>query len=325
MSGMRILVVGGAGYIGTHMVATLLEAGHHPIVLDDLSKGHRELIPGGDFVYGNCGDASLLDGLFQGDRIDAVMHFAAYSLVGESVQRPIDYWQNNVGNTAVLLQAMLRHGVKRFIFSSTAAVYGEPARVPIDEDLPSQPTNPYGASKAAVERMLAEAHQANGLQYMALRYFNAAGAHPNGRIGERHNPETHLIPLVLKVATGERQNISIFGTDYPTKDGTCLRDYIHVCDLAEAHLLGLRALIDGRPFGVYNLGSSIGYTVREVIETARRVTGHAIPTVESGRRPGDPAILLATSERARRDLGWQPRFESLEKIVETAWNWHRRA
>lgn len=324
MSGLRVLVVGGAGYIGSHMVQSLLEAGHHPVILDDLSKGHRDLIPGGDFIYGNCGDASLLDGLFLGHRIDAVMHFAAFSLVGESVQRPLDYWQNNVGNTAVLLQAMLRHGVKRFIFSSTAAVYGEPARVPIDEDLPSQPTNPYGASKAAVERMLAEARVASGLQYVSLRYFNAAGAHPGGRIGERHDPETHLIPLVLKVATGERPSISVFGTDYLTRDGTCLRDYVHVCDLARAHLLGLDALVDGRPFGIYNLGSSVGCTVLEVIETARRVTGHAIPTVVSGRRPGDPAVLLASSERARRDLGWQPQYESLEQIVETAWNWHRR-
>lgn len=324
MSGLRVLVVGGAGYIGSHMVQSLLEAGHHPVILDDLSKGHRDLIPGGDFIYGNCGDASLLDGLFLGHRIDAVMHFAAFSLVGESVQRPLDYWQNNVGNTAVLLQAMLRHGVKRFIFSSTAAVYGEPARVPIDEDLPSQPTNPYGASKAAVERMLAEARVASGLQYVSLRYFNAAGAHPGGRIGERHDPETHLIPLVLKVATGERPSISVFGTDYLTRDGTCLRDYVHVCDLARAHLLGLDALVDGRPFGIYNLGSSVGCTVLEVIETARRVTGHAIPTVVSGRRPGDPAVLLASSERARRDLGWQPQYGSLEQIVETAWNWHRR-
>lgn len=321
---MRVLVVGGAGYIGTHMVAALLEAGHHPIVLDDLSKGHRELLPGGDFVFGNCGDAALVDGILKNDRIDAVMHFAAYSLVGESVQRPLDYWANNVGSTAILLQSMLRHGVKRFIFSSTAAVYGEPERIPIAEDARIAPTNPYGASKAAVERMLGEAHAASGLEYMTLRYFNAAGAHPSASFGERHRPETHLIPLVLQVATGERPHISIFGADYPTKDGTCLRDYVHVCDLADAHLAALDALAQGRRrFGIYNLGSSVGYTVREVIETARKITGHAIPVVEAARRPGDPAVLVAASDRARAELGWKPRFEALETIVETAWRWAR--
>lgn len=321
---MRILVVGGAGYIGTHMVQALLEAGHQPVILDDLTKGHRELVPGGEFVPGSCGDRALLDRIFAGKPIDAVMHFAAYSLVGESVQRPIDYWANNVGSTATLLQAMLAHGVKRFVFSSTAAVYGEPERIPIDENAVVRPTNPYGASKAAVERMLEEAHAANGLAYVVLRYFNASGAHPDGHIGERHRPETHLIPLVLEVATGRRPHISVFGTDYPTKDGTCLRDYVHVCDLAQAHLLALDALAKGRTKGVFNLGSSRGYTVREVIETARKVTGHAIPVVEGARRPGDPAVLVATSDRARDELGWRPRFEALETIVETAWKWAQR-
>lgn len=321
---MRILVVGGAGYIGTHMVQALLEAGHQPVVLDDLTKGHRELVPGGEFVRGSCGDRALLDRIFAGNPIDAVMHFAAYSLVGESVQRPIDYWANNVGSTATLLQAMLAHGVKRFVFSSTAAVYGEPERIPIDENAAVRPTNPYGASKAAVERMLEEAHAANGLAYVVLRYFNASGAHPDGHIGERHRPETHLIPLVLEVATGRRPHISVFGTDYPTKDGTCLRDYVHVCDLAQAHLLALDALAKGRTQGVFNLGSSRGYTVREVIETARKVTGHAIPVVEGARRPGDPAVLVATSDRARDELGWCSRFEALETIVETAWKWAQR-
>jgi UDP-glucose 4-epimerase len=321
---MRILVVGGAGYIGTHMVQALLEAGHQPVILDDLTKGHRELVPGGEFVEGSCGDRPLLDRIFTGKPIDAVMHFAAYSLVGESVQRPVDYWANNVGNTATLLQAMLAHGVKRFVFSSTAAVYGEPERIPIDENAVVRPTNPYGASKAAVERMLEEAHAANGLAYVVLRYFNASGAHPNGRIGERHRPETHLIPLVLEVATGRRPHISVFGADYPTKDGTCLRDYVHVCDLAQAHLLAIDALAKGRTQGIFNLGSSRGYTVREVIETARAVTGHAIPVVEAARRPGDPAVLVATSDRARAELGWRPRFEALQTIVETAWNWAQR-
>jgi UDP-glucose 4-epimerase len=323
MTGVRVLVVGGAGYIGTHMVMALLEAGHRPVILDDLSRGHRELIPGGEVVIGSCGDRALLDRVLGAGGIDAVMHFAAYSLVGESVAWPLDYWQNNVGSTAVLLDAMVRHGVKRFIFSSTAAVYGEPREVPIGEGALIAPTNPYGASKAAVERMLADAAAAHDLRYVALRYFNAAGAHPSGRIGERHQPETHLIPLVLQVARGQRDRITVFGTDYPTPDGTCVRDYVHVCDLAAAHLLALDRLLEGGASGVFNLGSSQGNSVREVIEVARAVTGHPIPVSEAARRPGDPAVLVASSERARRELGWQPRLESLAAIVESAWRWHR--
>jgi len=319
-----VLVVGGAGYIGSHMIAALLEAGHAVVTLDDLSRGHRELVPGGAFVHAGCGDAAALDRLFAAHRIDAVMHFAAFALVGESVARPLDYYRNNVAATAVLLDRMLAHGVKRFIFSSTCAVYGEPERVPIDEDHPTRPTNPYGMTKLTAERMLADAARAHGLAYSALRYFNAAGAHPDRPLGERHDPETHLIPLVLQVATGRRERISILGTDYPTRDGTCERDYVHVCDLAQAHLLALERLLAGNPGGIYNLGSSHGHTVREVIELCRRITGHPIPATPAPRRPGDPAVLVASPEKARRELGWQPRFAGIETIIATAWAWHRR-
>jgi UDP-glucose 4-epimerase len=319
-----VLVVGGAGYIGSHMSAALLEDGYGVVTLDDLSRGHRELVPGGAFVQGGCGDAAALDRLFAAHRIDAVMHFAAWALVGESVARPLDYYRNNVGATAVLLDRMLAHGVKNLIFSSTCAVYGEPERVPIDEEHPTRPTNPYGRSKLAAELMLADAARAHGLSFASLRYFNAAGAHPDGRLGERHDPETHLIPLVLQVASGERERIAVFGSDYPTRDGTCVRDYVHVCDLAQAHLLALERLLAGQPGGIYNLGSSRGHTVREVIELARAITGHPIPAIDAPRRPGDPAVLVASPEKARRELGWQPRFEALATIVETAWAWHRR-
>ena len=324
MTAETILVVGGAGYIGSHMVKELLQAGYPVVVLDNLSRGHRELVPGGEFVQGDLGDAAVLDRVFSKHRIGAVMHFAAYSLVGESVEKPLDYYRNNVSCTVELLAAMQRHGVPRFIFSSTAAVYGEPAKVPITEDMPCQPTNPYGASKLTVERLLAECDRAWGLRYVSLRYFNAAGADASGELGERHDPESHLIPLVLQVATGERKQIGIFGTDYPTPDGTCVRDYIHVSDLAAAHLLALKRLTDGGASAIYNLGNSRGHSVREVIETARRVTGHPIPETVAARRSGDPAVLVADSSRIRRELGWQPRYEDLSAIVETAWKWHRQ-
>jgi UDP-glucose 4-epimerase len=292
--------------------------------LDDLSTGHRDLIPGGNFIEGSLGDAALLDRIFSKNRIDAVMHFAAFALVGESVEQPLKYYQNNVSATTELLSAMVRHDVKRFIFSSTAAVYGEPIEIPITEDHPKNPTNPYGASKIAVERMLKDCDSAYGLKTISLRYFNASGAHESGQIGEKHQPETHLIPLILKVATNENKNIMIFGTDYPTLDGTCVRDYIHVSDLAQAHLLSLNALMAEGESAVYNLGNSRGYSVREVIELARKMTGHPIPVVETDRRPGDPATLIASSDKIKRELGWKPQYEDLEKIIQTAWRWHQK-
>jgi len=325
MSGKAILVVGGAGYIGSHMVLALLNAGYEAVILDNLSRGHRDLLTGGTFIEGDLGDASLLDRLFSKRQIAAVMHFAAFSLVGESVVRPLDYYRNNVANTIELLAAMARHDVQNFIFSSTAAVYGDPHGMrPLREDDPCQPTNPYGATKFAVERMLADCAAAGGLRYVSLRYFNAAGADPSGNLGERHEPETHLIPLILQVATGERGAIQIFGTDYPTPDGTCVRDYVHVNDLAQAHLLSLRYLMTGGDSATYNLGNSKGHSVREVIDVARFVTGHAIQAVAADRRLGDPALLVADSEKIRKELGWKPQFESLRTIIETAWAWHSK-
>lgn len=319
-----ILVVGGAGYIGSHMVKDLLRADYPVVVLDNLSKGHRELVAeNAVFVEGDLGDAGLLDRLFSEHEIGAVMHFAAFSLVGESVNQPLAYYRNNVAHTVELLDAMLRNNVRYFIFSSTAAVYGEPVRVPIDEDHPCHPTNPYGETKWAVEQLLADCAQAHGLHYIALRYFNAAGADAEGGLGERHEPETHLIPLVLQVALGERGCIQIYGEDYPTPDGTCLRDYVHVSDLTQAHLLALEALLAGGGNGAYNLGNSKGYSVREVIAVARGVTGKAIAERMAARRPGDPAVLVADSRRIRAALGWQPRYEQLEAIISSAWRWHR--
>jgi UDP-glucose 4-epimerase len=251
------------------------------------------------------------------------MHFAAYSLVGESVTNPLKYYRNNLAETTELLDAMRRHSVERFIFSSTAAVYGEPTRVPLSEDHPCAPTNPYGASKLAVERMLQDCDTAHNLKYIALRYFNAAGADESGKLGERHEPETHLIPCILKVAAGELEHVKIFGNNYPTSDGTCIRDYIHVSDLSQAHLLALEALLSGKDSRIYNLGNSNGYSVREVIEVARKVTGHQISAVVSDPRPGDPAILIADSVKIRKELGWKPKFEDLESMIQSAWYWHR--
>jgi UDP-glucose 4-epimerase len=324
MKNNKILVVGGAGYIGSHMVKDLLDAGYHVITLDDLSTGHRELLPGGEFIEGGLGDTVLLDNLFSTHKISAVMHFAAFSLVGESVEKPLKYYRNNMAATAELLDAMIRHSVKRFIFSSTAAVYGEPVDIPITEIHPCTPTNPYGESKIAVERMLKDCDSAYGLKYTSLRYFNAAGADKSGKIGERHHNETHLIPLVLEVAVGRRENIKIFGADYPTPDGTCIRDYIHVSDLSGAHLLALDSLLSGGDSAVYNLGNNRGYSVREVIELARKVTGKPIPAIEADKRAGDPAILIASSEKIKKKLGWKPEYEDLETIIKTAWKWHQK-
>jgi UDP-glucose 4-epimerase len=323
MNVCTVLVVGGAGYIGSHMVNELLKAKINVICLDNLSTGHRDLLPGGLLIEGRLGDAALLDKIFSTHHIDAVMHFAAYSLVGESVADPLKYYRNNVAETTELLDAMRRHKVKRFIFSSSAAVYGEPIGVPIAEDHPCSPTNPYGATKLAVERMLADCDTAHNLKFIALRYFNAAGADESGKLGERHEPETHLIPCILKAAAGELAQVQIFGTHYPTPDGTCLRDYIHVSDLARAHLLALEALLSGQDSRIYNLGNSTGYSVRQVIEAARKVTGQRIPAVESAPRPGDPAVLVADSAKIRKELGWQPEFEDLEKMIHSAWDWHQ--
>jgi len=323
MKDCSVLVVGGAGYIGAHMVDVLLKAKMEVITLDNLSTGHRDLHPGGIFIEGSLGDTKLLDDIFSNQRIDAVMHFAAYSLVAESVTSPLKYYRNNLAATTELLDAMRQHNINRFIFSSTAAVYGEPTRVPIAEDHPCVPTNPYGASKLAVEGMLHDCDVGHGLKFISLRYFNAAGADESSKLGERHEPETHLIPLILKVAAGEREHIKIFGTDYPTPDGTCIRDYIHVSDLAQAHLLALDALLSDKGSAIYNLGNSRGYSVREVIDIARKVTGHRIPAIESESRPGDPAVLVADSAKIRKELRWQPRFEDLANIIHSAWNWHQ--
>ena len=318
---MNILVAGGAGYIGSVVAAELIAAGHAVTVFDNMSHGHVQAVPAeAHLVTGDLEDRAALDRVFVENAFDAVMQFAALIEAGESMKIPERYFRNNTANTLSLLEAMLAHGVGRLVFSSTAALYGNPARVPIEEDDPLVPTNAYGESKLLVERMLAWFHQCHGLRYASLRYFNAAGA--AGERGENHRPESHLIPRVLQVALGESERVSIFGTDYDTPDGTCVRDYVHILDLASAHVLALDALAS-RDRLIYNLGNGQGFSIREVIETARRVTGHPIPTVESERRPGDPAILVASSARIRRELGWQPRFAGIETIVASAWEWHR--
>jgi UDP-glucose 4-epimerase len=320
---MRALVTGGAGYIGSHMVKLLLERGAAVAVIDDLSTGHDDAVRGAQLVRGDITDSSLALKVLREQRIDAVFHFAAASLVGESVADPLKYYARNVGGTVALLKAMREANVGKLVFSSTAAVYGEPQRAPIDEAHPTQPVNPYGSSKLAMERLLADCSAAYGLRAVSLRYFNAAGADPGGMLGERHNPETHLIPLVLQAASGKRASITVYGNDYPTRDGTCLRDYVHVSDLCEAHLLALQWL-DGNPgYGCFNLGNGEGATVLEVIEAARRVTGRPIRTVAAARRAGDPAVLVADAAKARRVLGWQPRHADIEGIVRDAWRWEQ--
>lgn len=322
-----ILVTGGAGYIGSHYVQYAVEQGDQIVVLDNLVYGHREAVPAGvTLVEGDMGDAALLDRLFAEHPIDAVIHFAAYAYVGESVTDPSKYYNNNTCATLQVLDAMHRHNVKHFIFSSTCATYGDPQYVPMDERHPQSPINPYGESKYFVEHILRAYDRAYGLRFTALRYFNAAGADPEGRIGESHDPETHLLPLILQAATGKRPDISIFGTDYDTPDGTAIRDYIHILDLAQAHDLSLRRLRDGGGSDVYNLGSEQGYSVREVIATCEKVCGKPIKSVEKPRRPGDPPRLVASAAKAKSELGWKPHYQSLEQIVQTAWNWeqHRR-
>jgi UDP-glucose-4-epimerase GalE len=319
---MRILVTGGAGYIGSHAVRLFLARGHDVWVYDNLSLGHRKAVPADRLLVGDLNEVPRLDHALVLHRIEAVVHFAAFTYVGESVREPGRYYQNNLVNTLNLLECMRRNSVVRFVFSSTAATYGVPERVPITEDEPQRPINPYGAGKLAVERALADYAAAYGWGYAALRYFNAAGASSDAAIGEDHDPETHLIPIVLQAVLGRRPHVEVFGTDYPTPDGTCIRDYIHVDDLAEAHLLALEALAPGKGL-CYNLGIGRGYSVREVIRTAEAVTGKPVPVKEGPRRPGDPPVLVASSEKVQRDLGWRPRYPELRPIVETAWNWHR--
>ena len=320
---MAILVTGGAGYIGSHCVAALCARGADVVVVDNLSTGHREALKGGRLYVGDVGDRTFLEGVFRQEQIEAVIHFAAFSLVAESMAVPEKYFRNNCMAGLTLIDTMLKFGVPYLIFSSTAATYGEPDYVPIDEEHPKNPTNAYGESKLIVERMLRWNDSAHGLKYVALRYFNVAGALGDGSIGEDHNPETHLIPLVLATALGQREKLSLFGTDYPTRDGTCVRDYIHVEDLIDAHLLALEYLKAGNPSAAFNLGNGQGFTNREIIETARRVTGCAIHVSEEGRRPGDPAALIASSEKAMEVLGWNPKHAAIEDIIGSAWNWHR--
>jgi UDP-glucose 4-epimerase len=315
---IKVLVVGGAGFIGSHMVKLLARRGCSVTTLDNLSTGHRDAVLYGDFVLGDCGDQSVLDALLRRN-FDAVMHFASFTQVGESVREPALYYLNNVANTLRLLEAMRDHDVRRFIFSSTAATFGEPRYVPIDEKHPQVPINPYGRSKLIIEHMLEDFDRAYGLRAAVLRYFNAAGADPEGQLGERHDPETHLIPLVLRAASGRLPSVSIFGRDYDTPDGTCIRDYVHVQDLCEAHWLALLSLMDGTPSLTCNLGNGVGHSVQEIVETARRVTGRDILVIDSPRRPGDPARLVANSHVARERFGWRPAYSELEQIVSHAW------
>ncbi|MCC6416925.1 MAG: UDP-glucose 4-epimerase GalE [Gemmataceae bacterium] len=319
---MRILVTGGAGYIGSHAVKLFLARGHDVWVYDNLSFGHRAAVPADRFVQGDLGEIHRLDHVLVDRRIEAVVHFAASTFVGESMREPAKYWQNNVVNTLGLLECLRRHNIGRFVFSSTAATFGVPATMPITEETPQQPINPYGMSKLTVEKVLADYARAYGWGVAALRYFNASGAAADGTIGEDHTPETHLIPLVIQAATGQRPHLEVFGTDYPTPDGTCIRDYIHVDDLAEAHLLALERLGPGSAWR-YNLGIGRGYSVREVIRTVEEVTGKPVPVQEGPRREGDPPELVAASAQIQRDLGWRPRYTDLRGIVATAWNWHR--
>ncbi len=320
---MNILVVGGAGYIGSHMVKYLLRENAGTVtVLDNLAKGHRAAVAGMELVVGDYGNGALVADLCRRHKIDALMHFGADSLVGESVTNPAKYYENNVVKGKALIDGALEAGVQHVIFSSTAAAYGEPEEVPITEDTATHPTNPYGRTKLAFEGLLESYRVAYGLNYTALRYFNAAGATPGGEVGEDHSPETHLIPLVLQVALGQRPSINVFGSDYPTEDGTCVRDYIHVDDLASAHLLALRRIMAGGESAIFNLGNGTGFSVREVIDYCRQVTGHVIPEVLVERRAGDPAVLIASSARAQAELNWQPQYTSVRDIIATAWAWH---
>lgn len=320
---MAILVLGGAGYIGSHTVIELIDSGSDVVIIDNLETGHMEAVhPKARFYKGDIRDRAFLDSVFEKEEIEAVIHFAANSLVGESMVNPLKYYDNNLCGTKVLLESMLSHDIKKIVFSSTAATYGEPERIPILETDKTEPTNTYGETKLSMEKMFKWTDKAHGLKYVSLRYFNACGAHESGKIGEAHNPETHLIPLILQVPLGKREAINVFGSDYDTKDGTCVRDYIHVTDLAQAHILAVKYLMEGNESNIFNLGNGIGFTVNEVIEAAKEVVGKEIKVVMADRRAGDPAKLIASSDKAKAVLGWKPEHADLKHIIETAWNWH---
>ena len=320
---MRILVLGGAGYIGSHTVYELIDAGHEVVVIDNLLTGFKEAVhPQAKFYKGDIRDKGFLEEVFESEQIDGIIHFAASSQVGESMVNPLKYYNNNLCGTEILLESMVKYGIDKIVFSSTAATYGEPESIPILETDRTLPTNCYGETKLAMEKMFLWTSKAHDIRYVSLRYFNACGAHPNGKIGEAHNPETHLIPLILQVPNEKREYISVFGNDYETKDGTCVRDYIHVNDLAQAHILAMEYLLNGGASDVFNLGNGVGFTVKEVIETARKITGHNIPAKEEDRRAGDPSVLIASSRKAKEILGWNPKYADLETIIKTAWEWH---
>ena len=321
---MSILVLGGAGYIGSHTVKKLIEQGENVVIADNLQTGHMDAVnPKAKFYKGDIRDRAFLDTLMNAEDIEAVIHFAANSLVGESMEKPLKYYDNNLYGTMVLLEAMVDHKIDKIVFSSTAATYGEPESIPIKEEDQTSPTNTYGETKLAMEKMFKWTNNAGGPRFVSLRYFNACGADASGEIGEDHSPETHLIPLILQVPLGKREKIMIFGDDYLTKDGTCVRDYVHVDDLAQAHAKALDYLRDGGRSDIFNLGNGVGFTVKEVIETARDVTGHPIPAEVQGRRAGDPAVLVASSDKARSVLGWKPEKADLDTIIGSAWNWHQ--
>lgn len=319
----NILITGGAGYIGSYMCKYLVNNGYYPIVLDNLIHGHREAVKWGSLIEGDISDSYLINKIFSQYQIEAVMHFAAFCYVGESVNKPIQYYSNNVAGTVSLLENMIKNSIQKFIFSSSCATYGESNEIPITEDHPQNPLNPYGMSKLIIEQILSDLKKAYGMEYVALRYFNAAGADPDGEIGEDHRPETHLIPLVLQTAIGQHSAINIYGDDYPTKDGTCIRDYIHIHDLAHAHFLALERIINGLSGGKYNLGNENGYSVKEVIDISRKITGKSIPTRIMDRRPGDPSMLIGSNKLAMKELGWRPNYSDLHTIIETAWRWHK--
>jgi UDP-glucose 4-epimerase len=325
MKFMAILVLGGAGYIGSHTVYELIDQGKDVVIVDNLETGYKEAVhPKARFYQGDIRERSFIDHVFEQEKVDAVIHFAANSLVGESMINPLKYYDNNLCGTKVLLESMIAHGVDKIVFSSTAATYGEPERVPILESDRTEPTNTYGETKLSMEKMFKWTSKAHELRFVSLRYFNACGAHKSGEIGEAHNPESHLIPLILQVPNKQREAISIFGDDYDTKDGTCVRDYIHVTDLAQAHILAVDYLMKGNESNIFNLGNGVGFTVKEVIETARKVTGDPIKTEIVPRRAGDPAVLIASSEKAKTILGWKPEHADLEEIITSAWNWHKK-